>query len=153
MAAPRNTILGHTIGVLTGYAIYKLTTLIFHYNTSMVVQFLSAGFGLGLSGMIMVVTKILHPPAASSCLIAALGLIENPAQIFTMMIAITLLCAQGYVMNKMAGIKYPLWNPFEETSLPKIKTLLGDLTELEKEDHIERIAAKLAMRQKIKDKN
>ena len=151
MSAPKNTILGHLIGIMTGYLLFKLALLIHPQGISQIMKFIVAGLALGFSGMIMVLTDILHPPAASSCLIAALGLVKSEYHIIAMMITICLICLQGYIMNKLAGVKYPLWSPFEKMTLPHIKTLLGDIRELEQEDKLKELAAKRAMRQKRKN--
>ncbi len=148
MSAPRNTILGHLAGVFLGYASYKVALLLGVAKGS-TLMFATSGIAMGFLGMLMVLTGILHPPAASSCLIASLGFVKGMYQILGMMGAVVVMCVQGYVMNNLVGIKYPLWSPMEDMPLPKIKTVLGDVSELQAKDHVESIAAKLAMRQKI----
>ena len=151
MSAPRNTVLGHLMGLVIGIVSYNLLKMLGLVGDQ-ILLIVFAGFFTGTFGLLMVLTDILHPPAASSCLIAALGLIKNPIQAVAMVVSVVLLCLQGYLMNNLVGIKYPLWNPMEDMPLPKIRTVLGDISETKSKDPIEELAAKLAMRQRIDDK-
>nr|WP_158508765.1 HPP family protein [Thermosulfidibacter takaii] len=152
MSSPKNTILGHLAGVFFGLASYKLWYFLgvgSHQNIILA----SSGLSMGVLGLFMIYTGILHPPAASTCLIASLGLIKGITPIIGMMASVVLVCLIGYVLNNLFGIEYPLWNNGEKVPLPKAKTVLGDVQELETDDHVESIAAKLAMRQKLDDED
>jgi CBS-domain-containing membrane protein len=52
-----------------------------------------------------------HPPAGATTLIISLGILHTPAQIAVLMLAVVVLTAQAFVINRLAGIDYPLWNP------------------------------------------
>ncbi len=150
MASPKNTIVGHFAGLIIGYASYQfLHSLGFASHQGLMIA--SSGLSMGLLGVFMVYSGILHPPAASTCLIASLGLVKSVSQMVGMVLAVYVICMIGYVVNWLAGIEYPLWESPDKIPLPKIKTVLGDVQELESEDEIERIAARLAMRQKVDD--
>jgi hypothetical protein len=43
-------------------------------------------------------------------LIVSLGILHQPWQLAVLMLAVTLLVVQGFVINRLAGIDYPLWS-------------------------------------------
>jgi hypothetical protein len=43
----------------------------------------------------------------------SLGILREPWQLGVLMIAVVLLVAQGFVINRLAGIPYPVWAPRE----------------------------------------
>ena len=50
-----------------------------------------------------------HPPAGATTLIVSLGILREPDQLAILMLAVVLLTAQGFVINRLAGIDYPTW--------------------------------------------
>jgi hypothetical protein len=44
-------------------------------------------------------------------LIVSLGILRTPGQLAVLMLAVVLLMAQGFAINRMAGIDYPVWSP------------------------------------------
>ena len=114
-AAPRNTVIGHLIGVCAGYfalVVTGLTTagpaLTVGVNGSRVI---AAALSLGLTAGLMVLLKSPHPPAGATTLIVSLGLLVTPYKLLILMIAVVVLTVQAYVINHLAGIDYPVWNP------------------------------------------
>ncbi len=57
----------------------------------------------------MVWLKVPHPPAGATTLIVSLGILREPWQLLVLMAAVALLTVQGYVINRVAGIPYPVW--------------------------------------------
>lgn len=55
-----------------------------------------------------------HPPAGATTLIVSLGLLTQPEQLAVLMAAVIVLLAQGFVINRLAGLPYPLWAPRPE---------------------------------------
>ncbi len=113
-ASPRNTILGHGIGVLAGYTSLLLTGLTMTGSALAVgvtwPRVLAAALSLGLTSGLMVLLRAPHPPAGATTLIIALGLLTKPSQLLLLMTAVVLLTAQAFVINRLAGIPYPLWS-------------------------------------------
>jgi CBS-domain-containing membrane protein len=112
-ASPRNTLLGHLVGVACGYgslALFGLTdappALVTGVDGPRVG---AASLSLAATSGLMVLLAVEHPPAGATTLIISLGLIRRPDQLVTLMIAVTLLCLQGWVINRLAGIPYPTW--------------------------------------------
>ena len=50
-----------------------------------------------------------HPPAGATTLIVSLGIISQPKELVIIEVAVILLTAQAFAINRLAGIPYPLW--------------------------------------------
>lgn len=114
-ASPRNTIMGHLIGVIVGYAslvTFGLTdagpVLAEGVTTARVG---AAAMSLGLTSGLMVWARVPHPPAGATTMLISLGLMTEPSELVVLMVAVVLLVGQGFVINRLAGIDYPLWAP------------------------------------------
>src|SRR5438309_2806158 len=114
-ASPRNTIIGHAIGATAGYLSLMLTGLT-TAGPALTVgvtwpRAIAAGLSLGLTAGLMVLLKSPHPPAGATTLIVSLGILTKPWQLLLLMVAVILLTMQAFIINRLAGIPYPLWNP------------------------------------------
>lgn len=114
-SSPRNPLGGHLIGVLAGYlalVVFGLTdrgpALADGVDWANVG---AAALSLGLTNGAMVWLNVPHPPAGATTLIVALGILREPWQLAVLMLAVVLLVVQGFVINRLAGIDYPLWAP------------------------------------------
>ncbi|MGH2466453.1 MAG: HPP family protein [Candidatus Limnocylindrales bacterium] len=114
-ASPRNTIVGHLIGALAGY----LALLVFGLTAAgpavtagvSLPRVAAAGLSLGLTAGLMVWLRVPHPPAGATTLIVSLGILTRPDQLAVLMLAVVLLVLQGIIINRLAGLDYPLWSP------------------------------------------
>jgi len=113
-ATPRNTLLGHGIGVLAGYLALALTGLTAAgpaLTTGMTwPRVLAAALSLGLTSALMMLLHAPHPPAGATTLIVSLGLLTQPGQLALLMVAVALLTGQALLINRLAGIPYPWWD-------------------------------------------
>jgi CBS-domain-containing membrane protein len=114
-ACPRNTIGGHVIGAAAGYfalVVFGLTdaapALAAGVTGSRVG---AAALSLGLTSGAMVWARVPHPPAGATTLIVSLGILHEPDQLAVLLLAVALLVVQGFVINRLAGIEYPVWSP------------------------------------------
>ncbi|WP_246256843.1 HPP family protein [Amycolatopsis anabasis] len=113
-ASPRNTVLGHLVGIgagALGLAVTGLLTTPPHLDDVTVPRVGSAAIALGLTCGLMPLLRVSHPPAAATTLIIALGLLRTPHQLVVMFLGVLLITAQGLLINRLAGIDYPLWTP------------------------------------------
>lgn len=113
-ASPRNTLCGHLIGALMGLLslyIFGLQGEASAFLTGVDLPRVgAAALSLGLTSCLMVILRVAHPPAGATALIVSLGLMPNPAQLPILMAGVGLLLAHAFVMNRLAGIPYPLWS-------------------------------------------
>lgn len=117
-ASPRNTVIGHAIGAAAGYFSLVVTGLTMAGPALSVgvtwPRVIAAALSLGLTAGLMVLLKSPHPPAGATTLIISLGILHKPEQLVLLMVAVVLLTIQAFVINRLAGIPYPLWNPIRE---------------------------------------
>ena len=114
-ACPRNTLAGHAIGAAAGYlalVVFGLTDAPPALATSVTgARVGAAALSLGLTSGAMVWARVPHPPAGATTLIVSLGIFHEPRQLAILMVAVLLLVVQGFAINRLAGIPYPLWSP------------------------------------------
>jgi CBS domain-containing membrane protein len=114
-ASPRNTILGHAIGAAAGWASLAAFGLL-HQPPALVAgvdgaRVAAAALSLGLTSGLMVWCRVPHPPAGATTLIISLGILRHPSELDVLMLAVVLLAAQGFIINRLAGLPYPHWAP------------------------------------------
>jgi len=112
--SPRNTIFGHAIGIICGYGAFVVTgagALPFGVNPGIFwPRILAAALSLSATGAFMVLLDVSHPPAGATTLIISLGIISKPRELVIIEVAVFLLVAQALVINRLAGLPYPMWN-------------------------------------------
>lgn len=117
-SCPRNTILGHAIGLVCGYGAYVVTgAASVPYGVHPGVywpRILAAALSLSATGAFMVLLRAGHPPAGATTLIVSLGIISKPRELVIIEVAVFLLAAQALVINRLAGLPYPLWTRGEQ---------------------------------------
>lgn len=113
-SSPRNTIFGHGIGLTCGYAAFVVTgagALPFAVHQGIFwPRILAAALSLSATGALMVLLGISHPPAGATTLIVSLGIISKPRELVIIEVAVFLLVTQALIINRLAGLHYPLWN-------------------------------------------
>jgi len=112
-ASPRNTLYGHAIGILCGYLSLCLVGLQ-HAPPAMVTgvtgrRLLAAALSLAATGALMILCRAAHPPAGATTLIISLGIVTRPFHLLVIEIAVAILTLQAILINRAAGIDYPLW--------------------------------------------
>lgn len=113
-ASPRNVISGHLIGVLCGYAalvLFGLTAVTPDLEDLDWRQVGSVTLALCATSAIMIWFAVPHAPACATTLIVALGLMRTPGELAILMLAVVLVTALGWIVNRAMGVDYPLWAP------------------------------------------
>lgn len=117
-AAPRNTILGHLIGVTAGLvslALFGLLDAPSAFESTMTwARAGAAALSLGLTTAAMTGLRLPHPPAGATTLIVSLGLLRTAEEVTVLMGAIFLIILIAAVTHRIFGTPYPLWRPFAE---------------------------------------
>lgn len=116
-ASPRNAFIGHLIGAVMGWLSLAVFGLL---DAGPAIQegvtlprVLAAGLSLGLTSGLMILFKAPHPPAGATTLIVSLGILTSPRQLAVLMVAVVLLTVQAFVINRLAGVPYPIWSAVE----------------------------------------
>ncbi|HUZ96845.1 MAG TPA: HPP family protein [Edaphobacter sp.] len=112
-SSPRHAILGHAIGLVCGYGAYvAMGSHGFAVSSLGEVswrEIMAAALSLAATGAIMVLLRVSHPPAGATTLIVSLGILTKPEYLVIIEIAVILLTAQAWAINRIAGLDYPLW--------------------------------------------
>ncbi|HET6203903.1 MAG TPA: HPP family protein [Planctomycetota bacterium] len=112
-ASPRHTLLGHAVGIAWGYGSLVLFGLQ-HAPPAMTTgvdlpRAGAAALSFAATGALMILLRTAHPPAGATTLIVSLGIVTRPAHLLVIEVAVALLAAQAVVINRAAGLDYPLW--------------------------------------------
>lgn len=112
-ASPRNTLLGHALGLACGYG-SLLAVGLEHTPPAMMTgvdlrRVVAAALSLALTGALMILCKAAHPPAGATTLIVSLGIVTRPSYLAVIEVAVALLTLQAFAINRLAGIDYPRW--------------------------------------------
>lgn len=112
-ASPRNAVLGHLVGAVAGWVSLAAFGLL-DSGPALGVgvtapRVAAAALSLGLTSGLMVLLRTPHPPAGATTLIVSLGILRTPAQLGVLMVAVVLLALQAIVINRLAGLPYPIW--------------------------------------------
>ncbi len=112
-ASPRHTIYGHAIGILCGFGSLWICGLTHALPTIEVgvspARILAAALSLASTGAAMILLKAAHPPAGATTLIVSLGIVSRPFYLVLIEAAVALLALQAIIINRLAGLDYPLW--------------------------------------------
>jgi CBS domain-containing membrane protein len=118
-ASPRNAIVSHTLGAVVGFIAVTLFGLRGIAPTPLTdiswtrVAAISLSFATTLTLMVLLHTE--HPPALSTAIIVALGGVTQPPQLLLLLGGVVLLTCQAILVNRAAGLPYPLWAPHART--------------------------------------
>jgi CBS-domain-containing membrane protein len=116
-ASPRSTLIGHAVGIVAGYGSLLLMGLEHAPPASAigvdVSRIVAAALSLATTGAVMVLLRAAHPPAGATTLIVSLGIVTKPLYLVLIEVAVFLLVLQALAINRLAGLKYPLWAPPE----------------------------------------
>lgn len=112
-ASPRHALLGHAIGIACGWGSLVATGLL-HAGPALTTgvdgpRVLAAALSLALTGAVMILLRAAHPPAGATTLIISLGIVTKPEYLGLIELAVALLTVQAIVINRLAGLDYPLW--------------------------------------------
>ena len=130
-ASPRNVIMAHTLALLAGLGSSVLAGILFSdfavqqtmgLNWSGVIAIAMA---MGLTSVAMIAIRCVHPPAAATALIAAMGFLDSIVQIGGVLVAVIFLVLEAIVFNRLlVGLPYPIWR-FNPDVIKDHPTLAG----------------------------
>src|ERR1700729_1694013 len=113
VGTPRNTIIGHSVGIAAGVvslAIFGLLHSASVYVTGVSVARIGAvALSVALTGGILRVLRSAHPPAGATTIIVASGLLHTPRQLADVIIGVLLLTIAGWCLNRAMGVPAPMW--------------------------------------------
>jgi len=113
-ASPRNALFGNAVGIASGYLALVVTGLQ-HAPPATDAnlgwqRILAVSLALAATAALMILLNVPHPPACATTLIVGLGLVTKPAYLLVLEAAVALLVIQAIVINRLMGVRYPLWS-------------------------------------------
>ena len=113
-SSPRNTLVGHVVALLAGYAFLAACGLTGHGSVLQEgvtpARIVAAAGSLAVTAAVLFLLRASHPPAGATTLIVSLGLLHTPAQLLTAALAVVLVTAVDWMYNRMTGQHMPLWS-------------------------------------------
>jgi CBS-domain-containing membrane protein len=115
-ASPRNLVLSHAMALLCGLTALALTQALFPgfkgtpSATMNWANVTAIAMAMGAASISMVLLQCVHPPAAATALIAAMGYLDDPIQTGGVLVAVLFLGMEAYLFNRiLGGLPYPRW--------------------------------------------
>ena len=115
-ASPRAIFLAHLSGLAAGFLALTIGSFCFpgtKLNGTAPLDgsaILVLSLAMGMISFIMIWLRCIHPPAAATALIVAMGSITSPLQAFGFLAAVILLITLAFIFNRLlGGLPYPTW--------------------------------------------
>jgi hypothetical protein len=112
-STPRNTLIGHAIGIGCGYGAFRIAGL---PESAALAQggfdwrlAVAAALSLAGTAAIMILLDASHPPAGATTLIVSLGIITRPPYLAAIEAAVLVITVQAFGIHRLAGLPYPWW--------------------------------------------
>jgi CBS-domain-containing membrane protein len=113
IGTPRNTIVGHSVGILAGaisLAIFGLLNSPSVYVSGLTLGRVCAmALAVALTGGVLRFIRSAHPPAGATTIIVASGLLHTPRQMADVLVGVILLTIAGWLLNRAMGVPAPRW--------------------------------------------
>jgi CBS domain-containing membrane protein len=113
VGTPRNTIVGHLVGILAGalsLAIFGLLNAPSLYVSGLTFGRVCAmALAVALTGGVLRLVRAAHPPAGATTIIVASGLLHTPRQMLDVLVGVVLLTIAGWLLNRAMGVPAPRW--------------------------------------------
>lgn len=122
-ASPRNALCGNAVGIACGCGALWVTGLQ-HAGPATDAdlswsRILAVSLALATTGALMILLNVPHPPAAATAMFVALGVVTRPAYLVVLEAAVALLVVQAIVINRLTGVRYPLWSHLPTPTIGK----------------------------------
>ncbi len=121
IGSPRNTILGHGVGVLAGAFALAITGLLsapsVYVSGVTPARVFAIALAVALTGGLLRVMRSAHPPAGATTIIVASGLLAKPMQMLDVIVGVLLLTGAGWGVNHLLGVPAPRWSSANSFSI------------------------------------
>lgn len=112
-ASPRNTLIGHLVGIVAGALSLAIFGLLAHPSVLQegvtLTRVGAAALSMALTGTLLLLLRASHPPAGATTLIVSLGFLQTPHEMLELMLGVVWLTAVGWIINRALGVPVPLW--------------------------------------------
>jgi CBS domain-containing membrane protein len=113
VGSPRNTLIGHGVGILAAalslaaFGLFDEASAFEHGVT--LSRVLAVALSVALTGGALRLLRAAHPPAGATTIIVASGLLSDAGQMLAIAAGVLLLTVAGWVLNRALGVPAPMW--------------------------------------------
>jgi CBS domain-containing membrane protein len=113
VGSPRNTLIGHGVGILAAaislaaFGLFDEASAFEHGVT--LSRVLAVALSVALTGGALRLLRAAHPPAGATTIIVASGLLADADQMLAIAAGVLLLTVAGWVLNRALGVPAPMW--------------------------------------------
>jgi CBS domain-containing membrane protein len=113
VGSPRNTLIGHGVGILAAalslaaFGLFDEASA-FEHGVSLS-RVLAVALSVALTGGALRLLRAAHPPAGATTIIVASGLLSDARQMLAIAAGVLLLTVAGWVLNRALGVPAPMW--------------------------------------------
>ncbi len=127
VARPRNIVLGHLIGAVSGY----LALIAFGLQDAPSVvdggisssRIGAAALSIALTSAVMILSRTEHGPAGATTLIVSLGFMATLGALSLLMAGVVFLAALGVLIDRFVGLGLPYWSGTQLRARPLLSYL------------------------------
>ena len=113
VGTPRNTVIGHVVGILAAalsLAIFGLLDAPSAFEEGVTAARVGAvALSVGLTGGEMRLLRAAHPPAGATTIIVSSGLLSDGDQMLAVVIGVLIVTIAGWLLNRAMGVPAPRW--------------------------------------------
>jgi len=120
-ASPRSCLLAHGSGLVAGLLSLHLIAFLFPQTGLLSAggsswgQILAICLAMGMVSGVMVGFNCVHPPAAATALMGAMGYFNSVPHVIGILSAVLFLVIEAFIFNRiLGGLPYPVWAPDEK---------------------------------------
>ena len=113
VGSPRNTLIGHGVGILAAALSLALFGLLdeasaFEQGVTFL-RVLAVALSVALTGGVLRLLRAAHPPAGATTIIVSSGLLADAGQMLAVAVGVLLLTLAGWLLNRALGVPAPIW--------------------------------------------
>jgi hypothetical protein len=113
-SSPRNTLVGHAVALVAGYAslaVFGLRSAAPILSSGVTpARIGAASASLALTAAVLVLVRRPHAPAGATTLIVSLGLLGGPPSLVVAFASVCLVTLVDWVYNRLSGQPMPVWH-------------------------------------------
>lgn len=113
VGTPRNTVIGHAVGILAAalsLAIFGLLDAPSAFEEGVTLARVAAvALSVALTGGVLRLVRAAHPPAGATTIIVSSGLLADGDQMLAVAVGVLIVTAAGWLLNRAMGVPAPRW--------------------------------------------
>lgn len=121
-STPRNSIVGHVVGMAVGYACLVALGLSHQPDVLKagvtIPRIFAAALSVGFTGAVLTLLRASHPPAGATTLLVSLGFFTSLKELACIAVGVLIVTGLALAINRFLGASVPLWGkPRDRTRL------------------------------------